>query len=123
MGPVTAFRDAFTRAGGPLDVLFSLFGDQTGVDYTHSAQGFAGLAAVTTTDLEAVRLSSGDAAGGTRAEQQPQDWVVKVADMVRAPERGDQVDDGTNVWGVVDVTHKPNVGIYRLTTQHLQTRG
>lgn len=118
---MSVFSDRFELTGGPRDRLHTLFSETTGVDYTCSAAG--GTAATIDTDVSVRWVASTDTAGGTRAQQQPRVAYVKDGDTTRAPRRGDQIDGGTNVWRVVDVTHKQAAGEYRLTVQHLQTRG
>lgn len=118
---MSVFSDRFELTGGPRDRLHALFSEATGVDYTCSAA--AGTAAATDQDVSVRWVTTGDVAGGTRDQQQPRVAYVKDGDTTRSPRRGDQIDDGTDVWRVVDVTHKQSAGEFRLTVQHLQLRG
>lgn len=114
---MSVFSDMFDAAAG--GVLYATHGQS--VSYVHQANPAASLAEDSQT-YTMIRQSSPDVGGGSRQQHQPVIWRLLASDASRAPERGDTISDGADVWTVFDVTLKGSGTEYRLNTVHIQPR-
>lgn len=113
---MSAFGTDFTSSA--LGVIYEMHG--VSVTYLHSQTSAADSDSQTYT---AIPQTTGDVAGGSRAQQQPVLWRVRDAGLTRAPDRGDRITYDGDTWTVVDAVLKRGGAEWRLTCQYDHTRG
>lgn len=101
-----------------LGIEFEIHGET--VTYLHSQTAAADADSQTYT---AIPQTTGDVAGGSRAQQQPVIWRVRSSGLTRDPDRGDQITYDGDTWSVVDAVLKRGGAEWRLTCQYQHKRG